>query len=89
MGYVAESVERWIPQAKIRRDLFGIIDIVGAHPTEGIIGIQCTTYSNISARVNKARENDKLPVWLAAGGKFRIHGWRKVNGRWAVRTVGV
>ena len=75
MGYIAQVVERWNPHAKIRVDLFGIIDIIGAHPDYEIVGVQATTTDNASKREKKALEEPRLLTWLQAGGRFSVHGW--------------
>ena len=46
-------VERWNAFAKIRQDLFGIIDLLAIDSKGNTVGIQVTSYSNISARVKK------------------------------------
>lgn len=88
-GYKADVVEYWNSFARVRRDLFGIIDIVAVKiGCPGVLGVQATSYSNVSARIRKAKENTTLPVWIAAGNPFVIHGWRKgVKGEKALREV--
>ena len=46
-------VERWNAFAKLRQDLFGIIDLLAVDSKGNTVGIQVTSYSNISARVKK------------------------------------
>jgi hypothetical protein len=89
-GYTAEVVEKWIPMTRQRKDLFGVIDILAMRPGE-ILGVQTTSGSNLSARLAKARAEPRLAAWLAAGGKFVVHGWAKRGKRgerklWQVRT---
>jgi hypothetical protein len=75
-GATAQVVERWIPQTKIRKDLFGIIDIVAI--CEGsILGIQATSTTNLSARVAKSLAEPKLLEWLEANGEYEVWGWSK------------
>ena len=77
-GYTCQVVETWNPFAKVRIDLFHIIDIVAIKAGEvGVLGIQTTSKSNISARVAKAKNNKDLLVWYKAGNNFIIHGWEK------------
>jgi len=73
-GYEADVVERWLPAGRVRRDLFGVIDIVGAGPA-GLVGVQCTTASNMAARVSKALAEPRLRAWLLAGARFEVWGW--------------
>ncbi len=88
-GYVAEVVEKWNAFARIRQDLFGIIDVVAVKPgTVGVLGVQTTSYSNVSARIKKSMANKVLPVWVRAGNRFVVHGWKKgVRGDSALRSV--
>lgn len=83
---LVQVVEKWIPQARKRIDLFGIIDIVCVSETE-IAGIQTTSASNVAARVAKITESPALPILRKAGIRVLVHGWRKSKGRWALREV--
>jgi len=75
-GYSVAITEHWNPFGKVRQDLFGIIDLVAIKAGEvGVLGIQTTSKSNISARVAKAKNNKDLLVWYKAGNNFIIHGW--------------
>lgn len=83
-GYTAAVVEHWNPFAKVRQDLFGIIDIV-AIKENNTLGVQTTTYSNISARINKILLSKIYPTLKKAGWKILCHGWKKnKSGRWEV-----
>lgn len=82
-GYTVAIVEHWNAFAKIRQDLFGIIDLVAIKTgVPGVLGIQTTSKSNISARVNKSKKNKDLLTWYKSGNRFIIHGWGKINGCW-------
>jgi hypothetical protein len=50
---------------------------------KGLMGIQATTASNLSARVTKALAEPRLFTWLAAGNRFLAHGWAKKGARGA------
>lgn len=77
VGYSADVCERWLRHVDRRRDLFGVADILAAHPVRrDLLLIQCTSWSNVSARVNKARRSLDLLSWLRAGGRFEVWGWR-------------
>lgn len=86
LGFDAQVVEKWNPHARIRQDLFGIIDIIAIHAELGIIGIQATSGSNHSARVAKALAEPRLAKWLAAGGRFEIWSWAKRGPRGGRKT---
>lgn len=86
-GYTAQVVERWNAWAKVRVDLFSWIDIVAIrHDRTGVLGVQCTSDSNVAARLAKARVTNELGTWLAAGNRLVIHGWGKKGARGARKT---
>jgi hypothetical protein len=86
-GYLAYVVERWIPGAKIRSDLFGFVDVLALRDGE-ILGVQTTTGSNVNARIAKITEHENVAVVRKAGIRIEVDGWRKnAAGRWVVRTV--
>ena len=74
LGAVADVVERWIPHTKIKKDLFGFIDIV-ALLGPNTIGIQTTTATNHSHRRKKILAEPRAKAWLAAGNLIEIHSW--------------
>lgn len=87
-GYpLVQVVERWNPHARIRQDLFGIIDVVAVGAD--IVGVQATSASNVSKRITKITESPALPILRKAGIRVLVHGWRKVKGRWTLREVDV
>ena len=85
-GYLADVCERWILRANVRKDLFGILDIVAIRRGEaGVLGIQTTTAPNMSARRRKAQECAALRTWLTAGNRFELWAWVQCDGQWRVR----
>lgn len=84
LGFAADVVERWIPGANIRRDMFQIVDIYALDEYGRSIYVQTTSASNMAARRAKIQTSDILPL-LALRGKVLLHGWKKVNGRWALK----
>ena len=79
--------ERWNPFARIRQDLFGIIDILAIHKGD-TIAIQVTSYSNISARVQKITESPSIGFIRDAGWTILVEGWKKEkNGRYTSKIV--
>jgi hypothetical protein len=87
-GYYAEVVERFNSFTKRRNDFAGFIDILCLGSGE-IVGVQTTSYSNMSARVKKIKESENFDVVIKAGIKIIVHGWRKVGNRWQVKEVEV
>jgi hypothetical protein len=85
-GYLVDIVERWIPGANIRKDLFGFGDLVCIREGETML-VQTTSYSNVSARVKKITEHENLAAVRKAGWGVLVQGWHKVGNRWQVREV--
>jgi hypothetical protein len=88
-GYLVEVVERWNAFAKVRKDLFGFIDILVVRG-KAIVGIQATSGSNLSARLTKCKNHPNLPRWLEAA-DFEIWAWtvKKKKGKRPVTTCEV
>jgi hypothetical protein len=87
-GYLCQVVEHYNIFAKIRQDLFGFIDVIGVREGE-TIAVQATSYSNMSARINKIAEHDNVSMVRKAGWKIQVFGWHKKDNRWTVRIVDV
>lgn len=92
LGMQAGIVERWNPHARIRQDLFGFVDLIAASEERGIVAVQATSGTNVSARIAKIREEPRAYPWLAAGGRIWVIGWSKRGARgkrklWTPRIV--
>jgi len=87
-GYIADVTEKWIPGANVRKDLFGFIDILAVKPGE-VLGVQCTSYSNVSDRVKKIEGHENAAVVRDAGIRIEVHGWhhKKKGAPWKCRVV--
>jgi hypothetical protein len=89
-GFQAAVVERWLPHANVRQDLFGFADVLAFHPRDRrFLLVQATTADHAGHRLNKARAQPELALWLRAGGAFEVHGWTRREDRWHVRRVAV
>ena len=89
-GYeLVQVVERWNSFAKVRQDLFGIVDVVCVGgPNDEIVGVQATSGDNVAARVNKVTESAAIAILRRVGIRMLVHGWRKgANGRYVLREV--
>jgi hypothetical protein len=95
-GMTAGVVEKWNPHAKIRQDLFGVGDVL-AYDLASTLMIQATSGSNVSKRLRKILDDDKLRervatwVWVD-GRRFEVWGWRKAGARgkrklWGLRRT--
>lgn len=87
-----QVVEQWVPfpAPGHRKDLFGFIDVLVVVPNAGILGIQATSLTNVSARLKKARDDDHithLRNWLAGGGGFEVWGWGQPKGKGTTWTL--
>lgn len=87
-GWTVAIVEHWNSFIKIRQDLFGIIDLLCVR--DGVtMGVQTTSYSNVSARVKKIADSEHIGALREAEWVILVHGWHKVGNRWQVRIVDV
>jgi len=81
-GYLCAIVEKWNPHARIRQDLFGVIDILALKDGE-TLAVQTTTASNAAARATKIADSEATPIMRKANWRIHIHGWRKNKaGEW-------
>jgi hypothetical protein len=85
-GYYAEVVEKYNSFTKRRNDFAGFLDILCLGEGE-VVGVQTTSYSNMSARAKKIREHENLEVVRKAGIRILVHGWVKRNNRWEVKEI--
>jgi len=82
-GYTPWIVERFNAFGNNRVDLYGFIDIVCLKPGEmGVLGVQTTSSSNISARVHKILGIPAYRLWLNCSNRIEVHGWSKKKGKW-------
>lgn len=77
-GYTVDKVEWWNSFARIRKDAYGFGDLLACGKGK-IALIQCTSYSNISARRDKIFMIPAAYIWVASGGMIIIHGWKKLK----------
>ena len=87
-GYpLVQVVERWNPHARVRQDLFGIVDVLAISDDE-ILAVQATSGGNVASRVAKIADHESTPILRRAGIRIVVWGWRKAaNGRWTLREV--
>jgi len=90
-GYRAQVVEKWNPHARVRQDLFGIIDVLAIGRNE-TIAVQSTTKHNLKARIKKIAESESIGDIREAGWTVLVHGWHQPKGkgtRWQLVEVDV
>jgi hypothetical protein len=78
-GYIVDTVERWLPGARIRVDLFGFIDQIALKDGE-TLAIQATSWTNVSSRVKKIAECECLGAVRKANWKILVIGWKHLGG---------
>jgi hypothetical protein len=87
-GWRCAIVEHWNPFAKIRQDLFGVIDLLCLRDGQ-VLAVQTTSRSNVSARVKKIAESEAIADIRKCGWSFVVHGWYRDGNKWTVREVDV
>ena len=88
-GYTAAVVEKWNHGAKIRQDLFGIVDVLALLDGE-TLAVQATSASNVAARVKKIADSEHIAAIRKAGWRVVVWGWRKNKARrYVLREVDV
>ena len=87
VGYLVAGTQHWNPHAKIRQDLFGIVDVLAVKPGQ-TLAVQATSSSNASKRQHKLQDHESLHPLLSAGWLVEVWGWRKnSSNRWVVRRI--
>jgi hypothetical protein len=74
-GWIIGTVERWVPGANIRVDLFGFIDQIALKDGE-TLAIQATSWDNVSSRVKKIAEAECLDQVRKANWTIWVMGWK-------------
>lgn len=75
-------MEKWIPQARKRVDLFDAIDIVALDlPRKKTIGVQCSTGSSHAAHKAKILASERMLGWSACGNEILLITWSKKGPR--------
>lgn len=76
-GWLAEKTEQpWNPFSKVRKDLFGFVDILAVKGDESLY-IQATDRTSVSKRIHKIVEHGNLPLVKSASRRVEVWGWGK------------
>ena len=80
-GAIADVVERWMPGARRRRDLFGFADIIAI--VDGrIVAVQAYR-SGVREHVERITSDPSCRraalAWLRAGGQIQLWWWRQLR----------
>lgn len=83
-GYTTAIAEHFNPWGRVRVDLFGFIDLCCIQEGVcGVLAIQTTSSSNISARKIKIEVLPAAKTWLKTENGLWVIGFRKNSkGRW-------
>jgi len=73
LGYRVAIVEKFNHFAKVRQDLYGIIDLLAMKAGEPLLAVQVTTTAHLTERMHKAPET--VRDWESTGCRMRFHGW--------------
>jgi len=76
-GYLVGVVERWIPQARRRVDLFGFADIVVVGWITPTTYVQVTSGGNHAARIKKILSLESARRVLNEGNYIVVMSWSK------------
>lgn len=85
-GYTVAITEHWNQWARRRVDLWGFVDVLALRENE-TLAVQCTSDSNVSARVKKIADHENIAPVRKAGWKVIVMGWKA--GRKEPRIVDV
>jgi len=76
-GYTVDKAEHWNAFARIRKDLFGFIDVMAVGHCE-IVAVQVTK-GMLPGHIEKLCKLKTAVKWLEVGGKIVIHHWREIG----------
>ena len=85
-GWTVDKVEHWNQYARKRIDLFHFLDLLAIHPKRGILGVQCCG-RDFTWHIKKITAEPQAVIWLQAGARIEIWGWRKLKAGWQPRIA--
>ena len=87
-GWTVDIVERWIPGARIRKDLFNMADLLAIKSGRKPLLVQVTS-SRVAERVRKIQASE-IHGLVTEIFDIEVHGWTKrANGRYKCRIVSI
>lgn len=75
--WTVQVVERFNPHARVRVDLFGVLDLVALTADSAILGIQACAAASASARRAKIDDEPRARRWIECGGRLEVWSWGK------------
>jgi len=94
-GWTKQVVEKWNPHARVRQDLFGVIDVLAIDDDSdhkqwlgrsAFVGIQACAGSSHATRRAKILAEPRAKQWLYAGGRLEIWSFSKTGPRGKRKT---
>lgn len=80
--FIVQKVEYYNAHGGNRVDLFGFIDVLALHPSEGAIGVQvCGKDWSEHIKKMTGPRKEELIHWLLAGNRCILIGWRRLKSR--------
>jgi hypothetical protein len=82
-GYIVDKVEQRPAfgsgrRSTTTRDFCGFGDLIAFRPEErGALAVQATTHDHVPERVAKIQAELRAAIWLQAGNRIQVVGWRK------------
>lgn len=80
-GWTFHRVEVANAWGAVNQDMWKCIDYLCCRPGDGIVLVQVTSPTNISAHFKKIKDAPEIPEWLKSGGKVELHIWSQENGK--------
>jgi hypothetical protein len=76
-GCTVDIVEKFIPHTNIKKDLFGMFDLLVIFPdSPKELGVQVTSRAHITDRIKKLKAEPRLRVWCQGHRQAVVHGWK-------------
>lgn len=78
LGFQVDVCERFIQGGRVRKDLFGLFDLI-AFDDRHTIGVQCFTtgWSEHMKKLELPDNNQMIRMWLAGNRSFEMWGWSR------------
>jgi hypothetical protein len=87
-GYLAATVERYIHEVRRHRDLFGVADVMAAHPRDRLVLlVQATSLAHVPDRLRRVQSRPETALLLRAGIGVEVWGWYTRDGHWFAKRV--
>ncbi len=79
-GWMADEVERWVRNSNIRKDLFGVGDVLAVRGHLTLI-VQVTDVAHNAEHVDKVKAEPRMHTWITYHRKIEVWAWRELKGK--------